>query len=397
METRHYRWVICLCGAILMFVTGGLSLNVFTVYVPYIIAENGFTHTQGSLLTTSAAVTSLASLFLLRRYYRIFGYRRGLALSVFCLAAGYYLFWQAGSFPVYCISSALGGLSCGLGCIVPLSMVLDRWFTEHRGLATGLCSAGCGLATVIMPPVIASLVRRHGLQTAFLTEAVLVTVLGVLFVLFFRDTPPGWQAEEETVRHSRERRLDRGGRIALLTALILLGGVCNVGFSHLTVLYTTAGWSDMTVAWAITAVGFVTIVSKLLYGEATDRHGAYRTNLIFGGLLLMGMALCCLPKIHSPLLMMGAMFGIGMGLPLTNVSFPIWARDLSPGDMAQVMRMLQMGYFIGKVLFSALPGQLADLTGSYAPAYLIFVFFTGIFLFILQTLYRRNRMCKAYI
>ena len=164
-----------------------------------------------------------------------------------------------------------------------------------------------------------------------------------------------------------------------------------MGFSHLTVLYTTAGWDGMAVAWAITAVGVVTIFSKLLYGEATDRCGAYRTNLVFGGLLLMGMVLCCMPGIHSPVLMMGAMFGIGMGLPLTNVSFPIWARDLSPGDMAQVMRMLQMGYFLGKVLFSTLPGQLADLTGSYAPAYMVFVLFTIAFLLILQHLYHRGK------
>ena len=56
MNQRIYRWVICGCSAVLMFVTTGLSINVFSVYQPYIISQNQFTNTQGSLLVTVAGM-----------------------------------------------------------------------------------------------------------------------------------------------------------------------------------------------------------------------------------------------------------------------------------------------------------------------------------------------------
>ena len=181
----------------------------------------------------------------------------------------------------------------------------------------------------------------------------------------------------------------------MLGALILLGGVGNVGFAHLTVLYTTAGWDSMTVAWAITAVGLVMTVSKCLYGGVTDRWGAWRTNLVFGAFLSAGLGLCCFPGVHHTAMLMGAMFCLGMGLPLTNVAFPIWSKDLSPENFGEVMRMLQIGYFVGKVLFSAMPGQIADAVGSYAPTYGIFVAFTLVLLLVVQSLYFRRRKAFA--
>ena len=38
---------------------------------------------------------------------------------------------------------------------------------------------------------------------------------------------------------------------------------------------------------------------------------------------------------------------------------------------AQLVQQLQLGYAIGSLLLSTMPGMIADRTGSYAPAYLV--------------------------
>lgn len=71
------------------------------------------------------------------------------------------------------------------------------------------------------------------------------------------------------------------------------------------------------------------------------------------------------------------MFGIGASL--TTVGLSVWAADFSCAERrAQSVQRFQLCYAIGGLAFSFMPGMVADLTGSYAPAYVIFALF-GVF------------------
>ena len=50
-----------------------------------------------------------------------------------------------------------------------------------------------------------------------------------------------------------------------------------------------------------------------------------------------------------------------------------------------------MSYAVGGIAFSALPGALADLTGSYVPAYVIFAVMMAVSFLLVQVSYLRNR------
>ena len=87
-----YRWVICACGLVTIFISIGLVSNVFSIYLPYIVQQNGFTNTQTGLLTTMRTVAALLSMLGADGYYRRFGLRRGLTLPFFATVAAYLLY-----------------------------------------------------------------------------------------------------------------------------------------------------------------------------------------------------------------------------------------------------------------------------------------------------------------
>ena len=49
-------WLVCLGGAVMFFVAIGLGSNLYSVYQPYIIVQNGFTNTQAAWIVTTRSL-----------------------------------------------------------------------------------------------------------------------------------------------------------------------------------------------------------------------------------------------------------------------------------------------------------------------------------------------------
>ncbi len=81
MRKPHYAWAICAGCTLLLLVSGGLAVNAFSVAQPYILAQNGFTNTQTSMITTVRAAAYLGCMALMPRFYGRLGYRWGTAAA----------------------------------------------------------------------------------------------------------------------------------------------------------------------------------------------------------------------------------------------------------------------------------------------------------------------------
>ena len=154
---------------------------------------------------------------------------------------------------------------------------------------------------------------------------------------------------------------------------VIMGGLSNPGFVHLSVLYTSEGYAPMTVAFLISLCGIVLTLGKVLCGGAADLMGGLKASLLFIGLLLAGLVMCCFAFTGSVPLAAIAVFLFGVGSPVCTVGIPVWAGDLSePKDYPKTVRNLQLIYAAGAMLFASTPGVIADHLGSYIPVYAIF-------------------------
>ena len=157
-------------------------------------------------------------------------------------------------------------------------------------------------------------------------------------------------------------------------------------------LYMAEGMDAMRAAAAFSLCGLALMAGKFACGALCDRLGSYRSNYLLFGCFILGYVLCTLAPLRSAVLMLASAVFLGFGSSLNTVGISIWAADLSTQERYEsVLRQFQAAYGLGGLVMSFLPGAIADLTGSYAPAYALFAALLAFSLFTLQSTYRLAR------
>ena len=409
MRRIYYGWMVCAAATLLIFITMGTVSNGFSVYLPFIMAERGLTNAQTSSLVTLRCLSAFLAMLGIGFFYRVFSIRAGTAVAACFAGAAFLLYSGAEDYRTFCVGAAVSGLSYGFGSMIPVSILMARWFVKHRALALSVCATGSGIATIVLPPVTTRLMERLSMTATFRLEAAFIFLLTAAIFLLLRNDPAekgllpygqepektGGTAGEEETKKAEEARswtLTPGMWALMVLVSLTMGGLANPGFSHLSVLFSSSGFPAMTVALLISGTGLMITVGKLLYGGTTDRIGGRKSSLLFGGILLAGHILCCLAFTGSLVLCVLAVLCLGIGYPIATIGPSVWAGDMSsPDRYPVVVRRLQVVYAGGALLFAGVPGILADrFGGSYIPAYLLFSVFLTLAILFLALAYRKN-------
>ena len=381
----HYAWAVCFSCALMFFCTCGLSCNVFGVYSPFIKADHGFTNAQISLIGTFRSAFQMVAITLAARYYKRLKLRSGMLIAGFTCCLGYVVYGLANTFPMYLAGSAVVGFGYGLGGMVPISMVLERWFYKDRTLAVSMASAASGLATLGVPSLITFLIRKFGTSCAFFLEAGMMCVLVFCSFLIVRDNPgdksihafgyeekKAYEAAVSAVPKPKKVPVISGANVILVYVMVLLGCSFNsAGFGSLSMLGNTSGFDPETVALALSASGTLLMVGKLVFGIMSEKITLYKTSLIYGALgIVSTTALCFSAKLGSGFFLFSC--GVyGFALTMLSVGLVAWTGDwFPPSDLTEMARRFQLAYSIGSLVNSLIPGIMADRCGgSYIPFY----------------------------
>ena len=189
MKKMHYGWVICITCTLLLFVTMGTVSNGFSVYLPYIMEEKGLTNAQTSSLVTLRCAVSFLSMLVIGFYYQKVSIRVGTTIAAAAAGVSFLLYSAAEAYPLFCVGAAISGVSYGLGSMIPVSILINRWFYQHRALALSICASGSGIATIVLPPVTTALVENLSMATTFRIEAVAIFLLAAVIFLALRNQP----------------------------------------------------------------------------------------------------------------------------------------------------------------------------------------------------------------
>lgn len=398
----HYAWLVCLGGAVMLFSVMGLGTNLYSVYQPYIIARNGFSNTQAGWIITTRSLFIVLGMFTAGRLCARLGIRNTAAAAMLLLALSRFLFGAAASLPVYLAAGALTGLAYSWAGMIPLSLLINRWFRDRNAFALGLASAGSGLATILLPAPLTWLIQSWGLRETFWAEGAFVLVLTRVVYLLVRDDPArlglepyiqgGAPKNDPAPVHPAPEGMTPLYWGLFLAGVFLIGAPTSVGISNVGVLYTTEGFDPVTVAMLVSLVGLALMAGKMAYGALADRLGGMLSTLILYVVSLLSYVLLCLAPNGSRLCAFAAAVTFGLSMPVSNVSFSIWAKDfLGDEGFARGLKWSQTVYALGIVALGPLPGWLADLTGGYVASYSLFLgMMADSFLFIMLV-YRRTR------
>ena len=388
MKKHHYAWTICAAGTLLIFITMGAVSNGFSIYLPYIRDEFGLSNAQTSTLVTMRLVVAFFCMLLIGKYYELFEIRLGGSLAAAFGAIAFTIYSFASSFPMFALGAGVSGLAYGFGSMVPVSILMSRWFDDHKALAISICSAGSGLGSVVLPPVITGLLSALSMKTVFRLEAAFIIACALIIYLLIRNNPYdlgltrlgenrdrlAQAAKDSAATRSLKAPLTKGVLILSCAGCFLMGAQGNPGIMHIPVLFTSEGFTAVFAATLMSIIGAALTVGKIIFGEVTDKIGGFKSSLIFFVILALGNGLCCLAGLGSPVLSLAAAFTLGFGYSVSTIGPSIWAGDLSSEfEFSKTVRTFQIFYSLGALITASVPGILADqFGGSYVPAFVMF-------------------------
>lgn len=378
-------WIQCAIAALAFFCALGLNVNVFSVYIPYLTRLLELSPNQNSGFLMVRGLLSAVSVYFARYYYEKLEIRWGYTLVLIMSVAALAIYSLATGFVGLCVASAISGISCGLGSMYPVAILIHRWFPKHEGLAMGICASSSGLAITIGAPVITYFVETYSMQMAMYVELGFILLCAAICLLFLRNYP------DQPLHFTRKVKEEKHSvRLNGMFFAILSLGIMGEAISFLTIHYSVEQVDPYRVSAIVSVVGAFLIGAKFLLGELFDLWGGYRTNWLFFSFAIIGCLLFSIGGAagHVPAFIAAGLYGVG--LSVQTVGTAAYARDLSkPEDFAATQQQYQFASLLGAPICTLLAGPVATITGSYRGFYLIVAGFTVFAAIVIQRSYRK--------
>ena len=399
----YYGWIV----VAVVFVSMALGVNArtaFSLLFPPILDEFGWQRgvTAGAFsfgFLVAAALTPL-----LGRLMDARGPRVVMELGVAVMAAGLLLAPLARSpWHLYATLGVLvGGGSVALG-YTGQAQFLPSWFVHRRGLAMSIAFSGVGVGSIVLLPLLQSIIAHAGWRAACIVLGLAVLIVAAPLNLLLRRrpedlglAPDGDTAVAESGAPARHANvvdpawvaIDWTLARALRTARFWLVALAYFGalFAwyavqvHQTKYLLEIGYTAADAAWALGAVSLVAIPGQIALGHLSDRAGREIVWAIgCAGFAICYVALICLAAAPNPLLlgiMVAAQGLLGYGLTSVLGAIPV-----------EIFEGKHFGVIFGSVMLAALAGGAAgpwltgalhDWTGSYQGGFVIAIAWCGV-------------------
>ncbi len=372
------------------------------------IGAAGFRATPGVLITPlrqefgwpigviSAAVSVNLILFGLTAPFAAalmerFGMRRVVASALLLVAAGSGLtVFMRASWQLVLCWGILVGLGTGSMAMSFVAMVAGRWFVKHRGVVTGVLTAGGATGQLAFLPLLAALTAARGWRTAALTVSGAALAVVPLVYLFLRDHPrdvgtTAYGAVEEAPPPARTggaarraltalRDASRTGTFWLLAGAFAICGMTTNGLvgTHFIPAAHDHGLPQTTAADLLALVGAFDIVGTVASGWLTDRYDSRRLLGVYYG--LRGLSLLVLPSLlaaslHPNMLVFILFYGLDWiaTVPPTIALCRERFGDAGPVVFGWVFAAHQ----VGAAIAASAAGIVRDRFGAYDAAFYV--------------------------
>ena len=375
---RRYRWIILAITFVTQMLAIGSTSYGFALFVKPVSAEYGLSRADVNLgmilLIAGNAVFSpivgrALDRFPARMIVMAGGILFGLASWAISLTHDFHLIALAIFLPLACGAVTLGPITA--------STLIARWFDERRGQALGISAVASSTGGMLVIPVMAWLMQRHGWrETISITgTGIMLTVLVIAFFLRERRSAPASSqqpGQDQTLERWAIGKLARTRDFWLLTATVgILFSTSQSLLSSLVAYGSDRGFAPTQAAMLLSAVSLSSIVGKLLLGAMADRID--KRLLLSGVALLLGVFVVIL-LLHPafPVLIAGCLVaGAAIG-----GSLPLWGAIISSrfgvGSFGAVMgwtAQMQLPLQLGALRFI---GESYDRTGGYDLAFAVF-------------------------
>ena len=295
-------------------------------------------------------------------------------LSAFMLGGGFLLGAHATHiWELTIIQGVLIGLGTG-GSFSPLIADLSHWFVRRRGLAVAAGATGNYLSGAIWPTPIQLMVETGGWRDAYSIMGIICIAAMVPLILKLRAPPPMTEAADGSMQLNQSPLKQSPFSPRQLQWLLMIAGVgCCVAMSmpqvHIVSYCVDLGYGAGPGAEMLSLMLAGGVVSRLATGFLADYIGGVKV-LLLGSVLQCAALFFYLPFDGlASLYIVSLFFGLSQGGIVP--SYAIIVREYMPArEAGERIGVIMACTIFGMALGGWLSGEIYDLTGSYAAAFI---------------------------
>ena len=384
----HYGWIAAAVAFLVLVCVAGVRATPGVLIVPLEKAFGWDRSTISSAIAFNLVLFGLMGPFAGAAMQR-FGIRRPVLGALVLLALALALStmmnrpWQ-----LVLTWGLMVGLGSGVVATVFAATVVNRWFTERRGLMMGVLAASTAMGQLIFLPLLGWLVETAGWKTLSWTLVGVLAVLIPVFAWLMVERPEhlGLKAYGATAADTGAmaasanpiviawRALMKAVRVRdfwLLTASFFVCGLSTNGLvgTHFIAFCFDGGIPEVRAAGILAMMGMLNLVGTTLSGWLSDRYDC--RWLLFWYYILRGLSLLYLP--YSDLTFWGlSLFGLFYGLdwlatvpPTLRIATDIFGKR----DAAVVFGWIFVGHQLGAGFAAFGSGAVRTLLGNYTGAF----------------------------
>ena len=376
-----YGWYVVGAVLVITTATSGLAFYNLSILLAAFVAERGFPVGLASAATASFFIAGgiggvIAGRLVDRIDARIV-IAAGAVIGALALASVGMLreAWQLFAFHL------VFGLSHGITGLVPVTTVIARWFSVRRSLAFSIGSTGLSLGGIVVAPVVALAIERHGLAGAAPWMA-LAMLLGIVPVtlLVLRPSPQSMGLEADgltraesavaspqlSTAYAQARRSTYF--YAVSAAFLFLLGAQVGAIAHLYRLASTRDGAE-TAALALAGLATASTIGRLVGGGLLLKIAARTFALALMALQAASLAALALSQGRAAILAATLVFGVTIGNSLMMQPL-LLAERFGTRDYGRIYSTSQLVTMVGVASCPALIGLMYEASDGYAVPFL---------------------------
>jgi OFA family oxalate/formate antiporter-like MFS transporter len=380
-------WTMVFIAFVCVFFAFSAPVVTMPLIYGKVMQEFGWTRTQVTLIFTyKYMASSLVAMFVIGPLIERYGLRVAMVLSCLSTAIGMTSFLWIHSLWSYYLAGFLFGLG-GTTLLIPIKLLVARWFNRNLGLAVGLAVIGTSVGGTVFPMLGNVLIERFGWRMAFASLSLGIWLVALpLYLWKARENPTEADVLPEAARGdaARAERLKAAELDTTFKAIVwspmfwcisvglFIVGAIDSGMLQHAILYLRGeiGLSGTAAAASLSGTFALGVLAKIVAGRVYDVYSIRGVQFWY---FLLAVSIGTLFSVHSmvSLVICTVVRGIAHGGLISQI--PVVAKHCyGPRFLSKVLAVFTGFFGFGAALGPLVLSAIYDHTHSYTDGFILF-------------------------
>lgn len=323
-------WGIILYQALMFFLLIGFSIDGLNIVAPAFSESSGVDYPSVLSMATIAGFIGIVVYIFAGRINVKIGPRLMSGICLIGAGLSYIFLGHTSTLVTYCIALTLVTCFINSAAYIAGNTLIAQWFPKKKGLANGFTTMGHNCGSAFYVPLVSAAIAAFGFANGLSLLAIIAIVLGVIGLVFVRNTPQEAGMYPDNVsKEVYEREYfqgsaeDDGGwtvgkllktKEMWLCALIIgINQLVTTGvMSQLVVRNTGIGFTQEAAIGLMTVCALIGVAGSYAFGAIDQKLGVKKAILIFLAWYCVALAVNCTDTVIGVYISV-AMIGVAVG------------------------------------------------------------------------------------